>query len=132
MTDERSDDSCTGDPQLLHLAARPSLDPPQVSRPALSCWPAGPEPPPHLLTSLPREARDAVKVFLFRSSFWAPGLDPLSHHSGGSLGLHAIQMCDCGSHLDIVFPSDNGFIHNRMRSKPSEIKALIQYLSEEH
>lgn len=47
MPDEPGNDTCIGDPQLLHLAVRLSLDLSQNSRPALSYWPAGPVPPPH-------------------------------------------------------------------------------------
>lgn len=66
------------------LSACMSLDLPQISRPALSCWPAGSLPPPHLFTSSPSGHRMRCEMASRCSSsaraFWCS-----AEHPGPSL-----------------------------------------------
>lgn len=137
MAREPGDDTCNGDPQLLHLAVCLSLDLPQISCPALSCWPAGSVPPQHLLTSSP--SRHCVRHEMPSRCF------SVARHSGAQPSILAGSVC----HITVVASSASchpdagpwitpGYRFSQIMSlsttgcslnlNTGEIKALIQHL----
>lgn len=121
MPDEPGNDTCAGEPQLLHLAVclhEPGSSPDFPSSSfMLACWICAAVSPTHLLTFSPQhEVQDAVKVSLCCSSFWYsvehPGLNP-AHISAVDISASCHSTCWIMDHITwILFSLDNGFIHN--------------------